>query len=81
MLPLRDINKSKKIPFANYLIIFINIFIFFIQLNSYNFEEFIFKYGFIPSKFNFLNLESYKYIIYSMFIHGSLFHIISNLWF
>ncbi|MCS7093277.1 MAG: rhomboid family intramembrane serine protease [Patescibacteria group bacterium] len=81
MLPLRDINRTRSFPLINYLIIFANILVFIRQLASPDFEEFIYQYGFIPAQFNFLELSSYQFIFYSIFLHGSLFHIASNLWF
>lgn len=81
MLPLSDSTRAKKFPFVNYLIILFTGFIFFIQLIVPNFEEFIFQYGFVPSRFDFFDLSSYRYIIYSIFLHGGWFHFFSNMWF
>ncbi len=81
MFPLKDSKKTNIIPFINYGLIFFTIFIFFLQLISGDFEDFVFRYGFIPNKFNFFNLESYKNVIFSIFLHGGFFHILSNMWF
>jgi membrane associated rhomboid family serine protease len=76
MFPLKDEIKSYSFPIVSYLIILINsgvyIYHYFIYPNP---EEFIYKYGFIPSNFNFLN------IITAMFLHGGFFHIFSNMLF
>ncbi len=81
MLPIRDSQPSRSFPFINYLIILSTLFVFIIQITSENFEKFIFDYGFIPSRFSLSNFESYKYILYSIFLHGGWFHLLSNLWF
>jgi membrane associated rhomboid family serine protease len=76
MFPLKDEIKSYSFPIVSYLIILINsgvyIYHYFIYPNP---EEFIYKYGFIPSNVNFLN------IITAMFLHGGFFHIFSNMLF
>ncbi|GIW64619.1 MAG: rhomboid family intramembrane serine protease [Patescibacteria group bacterium] len=81
MFPIRDSTPRRSFPFVNYLIIITTIFVFLLQISASNFEDFIFQYGFIPSRFNFLDLDSYKYILFSIFLHGGFFHLISNLWF
>lgn len=81
MLPISDFAPRKKFPFVNYLIIIFTLYIFFLQLTAPDFEEFIFQYGFVPSRFSFFDFSSYKYILYSIFLHGGFFHILSNLWF
>lgn len=81
MFPLRDSTPRRSFPFVNYLIIFINIFVFIKQLLAPSFEEFVYQYGFIPARFSPLEFEFYKHIFYSMWLHGGFFHIASNLWF
>lgn len=81
MFPLRDSTPRNRFPIINYLIIALTIYVFFIQISSPDFEAFVFNFGFVPARFNFFNLGSYRYILYSIFLHGGLFHIASNLWF
>ena len=81
MFPISDIAPRRKFPFINYLIIIITVYVFFFQLTAPDFEKFIFEYGFVPSRFSFFDISSYKYIIYSIFLHGGFLHIFSNLWF
>jgi len=81
MFPLSDIAPRRRFPLVNYLIIIITIYVFFLQLSAPDFEEFIFQYGFVPSRFSLFDFSSYKYIFYSIFLHGGFFHIFSNLWF
>lgn len=84
MLPLRDTASRQKIPVATLSIITINIIIFVNQL-ILPYEEtlnMIYKYAFIPSRFaqGLMNLESYIPLFTSMFMHGDIIHIISNMW-
>lgn len=81
MFPLRDSTARRSFPWVNYSIIFLTIYVFILQLTAPDFEQFIYQYGFVPSRFDFFDLSSYRYIIYSIFLHGGFFHIISNLWF
>lgn len=81
MFPWRDSTPRRTFPWVNYFIIFLTIYVFILQLTAPDFEEFIYQYGFVPSRFNFFDFYSYRYIIYSIFLHGSFFHIIANLWF
>ncbi len=76
MLPLKDEIKSYSFPFISYLIIILNIIVYIYHYFIYpDPEEFIYKYGFIPSQFDFFK------IITSMFLHGGFFHIFSNMLF
>ncbi|MEO0230538.1 MAG: rhomboid family intramembrane serine protease, partial [candidate division WOR-3 bacterium] len=87
MLPLKDINPSKRKPLITYSLITINGLVFLYELllgkNLYNF---FLRFGFIPFNFT-LFLKGgtdYPYflnIITSMFIHGGWAHIIGNMWF
>lgn len=81
MFPLRDSTPRRRFPLFNYLIIIFTIYVFFLQLTAPDFEEFIYQYGFVPSRFDLFNFDSYRYILFSIFLHGGWFHLLSNLWF
>lgn len=81
MFPLRDSTPRYSFPWVNYAIIFLTIYVFILQLMAPDFEEFIYYYGFVPARFDLFNFSTYRYIIYSIFLHGGFFHIVSNLWF
>jgi len=81
MFPLYDSSERKRFPIVNYAFIALNIFIFFVQFSSGNFERFVYEFGFIPQRFELFNFETYGYIVTSMFMHGGIWHILSNLWF
>ena len=81
MFPIKDSTPRRTFPIVNYFIIAITIYIFIIQITAPDFEAFVFRFGFVPARFSFIDLNSYRYILYSIFLHGGLFHIASNLWF
>ncbi len=81
MFPLYDSSPQKSFPFINYLIIAANLLVFFLQMSAESFDRFILQYGFIPQEFSLINPAAYFYVFSSMFMHGGLLHIGSNLWF
>ena len=72
--PYKDDNPRILYPLVTYGIILINILIFSIQ-NYIGQSIFIYNFGFIPSKFEI------KTVFSSMFMHGGIVHITSNMWF
>lgn len=84
MIPLRDTAQSRKIPIATLSIIAINIVVFVNQI-ALPYDEalnMIYKYAFIPSRFSkgLNHIESYIPLFTSMFMHGDILHIVSNMW-
>lgn len=81
MFPLSDTHPTNRFPFVNYLIIILSVFVFLLQFSTGDFEGFVYQYAFIPASFNFFEPSSYREVLNSIFMHGGLFHIISNMWF
>lgn len=81
MFPLSDVNSRRTVPMVNYLIIAINIVVFIVELSAKNTDIFIARYAFIPAHFFALSPASYMSIVSAMFMHGSLMHILGNMWF
>ncbi len=87
MLPLKDINSSRKSSILTYILVSINVIVFFVELSyGSNLPIFFQRFGFIPAKLTlFLRGESpspYFWTIFtSMFVHGGWAHIISNMWY
>ena len=78
--PYKDDNPRILIPYVTYGLIGLNLFIFLFQfsmgINNAEAEAiFIYSYGLIPAEFSIINIFT------SMFIHGSIAHIIGNMWF
>jgi membrane associated rhomboid family serine protease len=81
MLPLWDSTPRKTFPFINYLIIALNIIVFFYEVTSPDFASFVEKYAFVPANFYISDLNSWLPVFSALFIHGSFIHILSNMWF
>src|SRR3989344_3745834 len=81
MLPISDSTPRRTIPFINYILIALNFYFFYREISAPDIEAFIAQYAFIPSQFSFFSLNSYFYILSSMFLHGGFMHILSNMWF
>ncbi len=77
MIPLRDNIPSKTFSYFNIFFIVINILIavFMFFLSSYQYEQFIYTYGFTPAHFSYLTLFT------SIFIHAGFIHLLSNMLF
>lgn len=82
MFPLYDSSNDRQtFPFVNYALILLNCYVFYLEITATDFERFIYQYAFIPAEFNIVNPVSYFYIFTSIFMHGGIFHILSNMWF
>lgn len=81
MFPLRDSVHTHKFSFVTYALIAINVWVFLMELNSPDLDQFIYIYGLVPSNIDFGNLDSLKAFISSQFLHAGFLHIISNMWF
>ncbi len=84
MIPYKDDNPTRIIPFITILIIAMNIFVFILQfMYGLDSRSIVYKYGAIPS--NIAGFESNQpihpvlTIFTSMFMHGGLFHIGGNM--
>jgi membrane associated rhomboid family serine protease len=88
MLPLRDDIPAKKFPIVNTWLIVVNVlcFAYEYQLGS-GLEGFIMQHGFIPVRFfqqqqaAFLDPSRFLPVFASMFLHGSVLHLLGNMWF
>lgn len=60
--------------------ILLNLYVFYLQVSSADFEQFTYSYAFIPADFDPFNLYTYRFILYSIFMHGGFLHILSNMW-
>lgn len=89
MFPIRDNIRSSHFPIVNTVLIGINILVFLIEL-SYpgDLNEFILKYGLVPARYtipqiaeHFTAGEQMMSLFTFMFLHGSFWHILGNMWF
>ena len=79
MIPLKDINPSRRFPIVNLTIILIcsALWLYEVSLEEYEFNRFIYNFGLVP-----VEAFSKPYQLFThMFLHGSWLHIIGNMWF
>ncbi len=81
MFPLYDSSERSTFPIMNYSIIALNIFVFYLQVTAPDFEQFVYNFAFISKDFILFDPRTYFFIFTSMFMHGGILHIASNLWF
>ena len=87
MFPLKDDIPSRHFPLVTLWLVIVNILSFIYQLSlGPELEGFILAHGFVPARFaagqaeNAMFLGRYLPVFSSMFLHGGLLHIFSNLW-
>jgi len=81
MFPLKDSERTSKIPFVTWTIIIVNIFAFLYQLAQPDVDYFIYQHGLVPYFIDFSDKVSLLPFLTSMFMHGGFMHIISNMWY
>jgi len=81
MFPISDSVRTNKTPFITIIIIAINVYIFVRFLLLGDVDNFVSEYALTPEKINLLGYRTLYPFITSQFLHGSFFHIISNMWF
>lgn len=87
MIPLRDNTRSRNFPLVTIILIALNFYIFFQQTTGTTgqMEELIWTYGFTPAllteRIKVLSLGGLFYapLLTAVFLHGSWFHVISNM--
>lgn len=87
MFPIRDNIPAQRPPIVNIWLIIINVlcFAYEVKLGPHA-NHFLAQYGFIPARFfveqshNFFDLSRFGPVFSSMFLHGGLFHLFSNMW-
>jgi membrane associated rhomboid family serine protease len=89
MIPIRDTIQSRNYPIINNTIIGLNILFYLIKLSQgAGINQFIITYGLVPARYSNPELAAYfsfgqqAFALFSfMFIHGSFWHILGNMWF
>ena len=81
MIPLRDHEKTKTIPFMTYLILVVNVLVFlFMQgLSRPELELFVANFALLPRAL--AQGEMFYTLVTSLFLHGGIGHIFSNMLF
>src|SRR3989338_1566790 len=81
MFPISDTRHSGKFPLVTFILIITNLYIFFLELLSFDLESFIDRFSLIPANVDITKPETLTPFITSMFLHAGFLHIGSNMWF
>ena len=89
MIPIRDTQPSTCFPVVTYILMGINLLVFFLQVQTgFGNEVFFYLYGLVPAKYTVhemsrhFSLGNQLFSILSyMFLHGGFLHFIGNMWF
>ena len=88
MIPLRDANPSRTIPFINYFLIAANVVVFLFELSlGRHLDQFIYRFGVVPARWieevemMRISLSTVLPFFSSMFLHGGWLHILGNMLF
>ncbi len=82
MFPLRDTVRSRTFPLVNYGLIAANVLVFIFQssLSPRALEQFMGFFALTPANLSLAAPWTWLTLFSSMFMHGSWFHLISNMW-
>jgi rhomboid family protein len=89
MIPIRDQVQSRNYPVVNTALIVMNVGLFLVQLMyADHIEAFIFTYGLVPARYSSPEISSHFTLFEQaipflsfMFLHGSFWHLLGNMWF
>ena len=82
MIPLHDDNPTRNFPLFTILVIAANVMVFFFWQASTGLEQSVHLAAFTPSEFYSRGiLKEGPYVFTSMFMHGGIMHLVSNMWF
>jgi membrane associated rhomboid family serine protease len=81
MIPIRDSRGSGRFAVITTLLILINCYVFYREYTTLDIDSFFARFALIPAFVNWQDPTSLVPFFTSMFLHGGLFHLLSNMWF
>jgi membrane associated rhomboid family serine protease len=81
MIPIRDINPTRRFPFVTIVIIALNTLVFLYEflLPAKSLDVLLATWGLVPYRLMALNLSAILTIFTSMFLHGGVMHLVGNM--
>jgi membrane associated rhomboid family serine protease len=81
MIPIRDTIRSRRFPVVNTILIILNVVVFLLEywVDPRVLDRIIGSYGLVPQGFWTGGPQRWITLYTSMFLHGSWFHVISNM--
>lgn len=89
MFPIRDNIPSQRVPYINYAIVAVNVFVWLYQITlpTSQLEALFYQWGLVPAHYSQPTLSAHLSwqelagpFVTSMFTHGGWMHVIGNLW-
>jgi membrane associated rhomboid family serine protease len=88
LIPLRDTVQSRTFPYVTVSIISVNVAVFLLQLTyGPGINQFLLTYGLVPARYSVPEVSAYFTLgeqiaaLFSfMFLHGSFWHLLGNMW-
>ncbi len=90
MIPIKDIIPRRQTPFVTYFLILLNTLIFFIEISIPHtlLNSIFYIFGLVPARYTHpewayivgLHIDNYWPFFTNIFLHGSWFHLICNMW-
>jgi membrane associated rhomboid family serine protease len=81
MFPISDSIKADRFPFFNLFIIIVTVYVFIQEVLAPDSTGFINHYALIPANVHLSEYITLVPFVTSIFLHGGILHIISNMWF
>lgn len=90
MIPIRDTIPTKHVPWMTWLLIAVNVFVFFMEVSipSAALQQVTYLFGLVPARYTHpgwaaevgFPMHTYWPFLTTMFLHGGWLHIIGNMW-
>ena len=82
VIPLYDLNPTRRTPVVTYALILVNVMVFVYQLSlgAAGNQQLVMQWGMIPYWISEPRVASFSTVITSMFLHGGVLHLVANMW-